>query len=370
MINFTGTSAVVYYLTELSNALSQGNDITIIIPEQAEFENLDPDVSLVKFSFPSGLFRSMLKVFDFSLYKRLTKEINYVNPDIIHITHELRFPFFFAWLVHRNYPVVVTIHEPKPFSLGLIRKILIDKIQLINGKLIAKVSDKVIVHGEQHKRYILQQNIPSGKIEVIPHGEFSFFARYSKGVTKTIQNNILFFGRITSYKGIEYLIQAGKLIEEHIPDVTITIAGEGDFAKYKTLIEGNDRFILCNRFIQDEEVAEFFQKASLVVLPYIDGSQSGIISIAYAFRKPVVATDVGNFSEMVENGETGFIVPPKDSDALAKAIIKLLKDVDLRAKMGENGYRLMRERMQWDKIAEKTLATYVEAVKLWREKNK
>ena len=81
-------------------------------------------------------------------------------------------------------------------------------------------------------------------------------------------------------------------------------------------------------------MGELFQRASIVVLPYIEGSQTGIIPIAYSFKKPVIATNVGSISEVVEDGVTGFIVPPRDSHALADAIIKILKDDDLRKRDG------------------------------------
>jgi len=115
-------------------------------------------------------------------------------------------------------------------------------------------------------------------------------------------------------------------------------------------------------------VAELFEKASVVVLPYIAGTQNSIILIAGAFKKPVVATDVGNFSEMVENGKTGFIIPPKDVNALAQAIIRLLPNDELRREMGENACRMVRENFSWGDIAQKTLEVYKEAIKV-RERN-
>jgi len=352
------------YVSQLSSVLSGTNNVTVMVPNYVDIEKFPRGVEVARFPFPSNVFSAILQTFNPFLLKSLTHEVNRISPDVIHMAFEPRFPFPFAWLLHRKYPVVMTIHEPKPLAVEAIRTFLLNRIQVMDNKLLIKFSDKVIVHGERHRRYLLAQEVPSHKVEVIPHGDFSFYTQYQRSdITPSESSNILFFGRIVSYKGLDYLIEAGKLIKEHIPNVTITIAGEGEFGKYEKLIGQDKTFIILNRFIPDEEVAELFGKASLVVLPYIAGTQSGIITIAGSFKKPVVVTDVGNFSDMVDNGKTGFIVPPKDAYALAEAIIKLLKDDKLRHEMGENAYKVVKEKFSWDDIAQKTLQVYKEAIK-------
>ena len=170
----------------------------------------------------------------------------------------------------------------------------------------------------------------------------------------------MFFGNIVDYKGLEYLIKSELLITEKVSDAKIIIAGQGNFEKYRKLIKHENSFELYNEFVPNEKVVELFQKSKVVVLPYISASQSGVIPIAYAFKKPVVTTNVGCLPEVVDDGKTGFIVPPKDPEALAEAIIKLLKDENLRKEMGENAYKKMKEELSWDKIAEKTLKIYEE----------
>jgi glycosyltransferase involved in cell wall biosynthesis len=101
-----------------------------------------------------------------------------------------------------------------------------------------------------------------------------------------------------------------------------------------------------------------------VVLPYIDASQSGIIPLAYSFKKPVVVTDVGSIPESVDDGVTGFIVPPKDPAALAEAILKLLEDEKLRRTMGENGYRKLKSELSIDIAAKEILKVYIKALEI------
>jgi glycosyltransferase involved in cell wall biosynthesis len=109
-------------------------------------------------------------------------------------------------------------------------------------------------------------------------------------------------------------------------------------------------------------VTKLFQEASLVVLPYIDGSQSGVIPMAYAFSKPVVTTNVGSLPENVDDGITGYIVPPRDSQKLAEAIIDLLINSEKRKKMGMNAFKKTQEELAWKNIATKTLEIYKKAL--------
>ena len=111
-------------------------------------------------------------------------------------------------------------------------------------------------------------------------------------------------------------------------------------------------FIVINRYIPYREGAKLFQRCSVVVLPYIEGSQSGVVFPAYAFKKPVVVTDVGSLPEIVDDGITGFVVSPRDPRALAEKIILLLENEKLRRKMGKNAYKKLKTDLSWDKISE------------------
>ena len=109
-------------------------------------------------------------------------------------------------------------------------------------------------------------------------------------------------------------------------------------------------------------MCELFQKASVVVLPYLEATQSGVIPIAYNFGKPVIVTDVGSIREVVENGKEGFVIPPRDMKALAVAIVKILSDDGLRDHMGQNAYQKINTELSWGTIAKQTLEAYKLAV--------
>ena len=99
-----------------------------------------------------------------------------------------------------------------------------------------------------------------------------------------------------------------------------------------------------------------------MVLPYVEASQSGVVLTAYGFKKPIVVTNVGSIPEIVDNNVTGLIVPPKNAEYLAEAIIKLLLDVNLRKRMGENGFTKLRTELSFDEIVKKTISVYEKAV--------
>ncbi|NQE52738.1 Trehalose synthase, partial [ANME-1 cluster archaeon GoMg3.2] len=195
------------------------------------------------------------------------------------------------------------------------------------------------------------------------------FKIYEKEDLKEDGNLILFFGRVYKYKGLEYLIKAEPLITKEVPEAKIVIAGTGEgFKKYENMMIHRDNFIVHSRYISYKEGAKLFQRCSLVALPYIDASQSGVIPTAYGFKKPVVVTKVGSIPEIVDDGLTGFIVPPKNPEALADAIIKLLKDEKLRKKMGENAYKKLKTDLSWDKIAEETIEVYKKAINEYKNR--
>ncbi len=117
-----------------------------------------------------------------------------------------------------------------------------------------------------------------------------------------------------------------------------------------------------NGFIPDARVADYFRRASVVVLPYTEASQSGVIPMAYSAAKPVVATTVGGLPEMVEVGHTGYLVPPRDVKQLAEAITCLLLDASLRRQMGANGKRKIEAECSPDVVVRKTIDVYRRAI--------
>ena len=349
------------YTIQLANALSQNEEALLTLNVGAtglakeHLEAIDKKVNLYLLVGRKPLCHPA----NLLTLKRFIKKMNTFKPDVVHLQGSI--PLLALLPFPKRYPLVITFHDVK-LHIGEESR-WIDFIRYCARKC----ADEIIVHGEKLKEQMVKEyHLPSEKVHAIHIGEHEVapFKKYEGEEVKEDGNLILFFGRIWEYKGLEYLIKAEPIITKEVPNAKIVIAGAGEnFRKYEEMM-GNRRgnFIVHNYRIPYKEGAELFQRCSVVVLPYIEASQSGVVPTAYGFKKPVVVTDVGSIPEVVDDGETGFIVPPRDSEALAEAIIRLLKDEKLRKEMGENAYKKLKEDVAWDKIAEKHIEVYKKAL--------
>ncbi|MFB0527469.1 MAG: glycosyltransferase family 4 protein [bacterium] len=352
----------IEYTIQLAEGLSRLEDVILMVPQHKQGwfigwfrEVLEDNVNIEPYYQPRLRYPTNL----IALYG-IIKKINRFNPDIVHLQGEHPWFNLILPLLKRKYPLVNTVHDVV-LHVGDTKS---RKIPSFVHKLSMRYADEIIVHGERLKKEMMEKsNRPASNIHVIPRGVNSIYRRFIKSNVEEEDHLILFFGRIWEYKGLRYLIEAEPLITEKVPTAKIVIAGIGeDFRKYVKMMVHKEKFIIHNQIIPNEMVAELFQRASVVVLPYIEASQSGIVPLAYAFKKPVVVTSVGSIPEVVDNGKTGYIVPPKDPHRLAEAIIELLRNKKKRREMGENGYKKTEDELSWDNIAVKTIQVYKKAL--------
>ncbi len=145
------------------------------------------------------------------------------------------------------------------------------------------------------------------------------------------KNVILFFGYVRGYKGLMNLLEAFPLIQERVQNAHLLVVGEyyDDPKPYRDAIQrlGIGASVTeVAKYVANEDVHLYFESANVAVLPYNGATQSGILSIAYGFAKPVVVTNVGGLAELVDEGKTGFVVPPHDREKLAEAVIRYFTD--------------------------------------------
>lgn len=349
IVNFYGKGGMLYYAVALANALCRRCDIRLVLPrkEPGFYKGIDQKIMLVEVDVPEDFSRANLLRLPFyaAALPGLIRKILKPQPDIVHFTNEnIWLTTLIPFMDCRR--LVWTLHDPLPHSGDSLRK-------KMATNLLARSSSKIFVHYKFNFEMAQTQGYEASKLVVIPHGDYSFYEKYvRRGVIPG--RMVLFWGRIRPYKGIETLVDCLKYLPD---DVQVVIAGQGAGA-YELAAARDGRIRLIDKFLSEEEIAQLCQECSVVATPYTDASQSGIVPVAYAFSRPVVATNVGALPEQVEDGVTGLLVQPGDPKALAEAIDKLLRNPHMAASMGIAGFRKSHSDMSWDSIAQTVCETY------------
>lgn len=357
-------SGCIEYSICLANSLSQQVDVDFYYSgsyvksrDESILELIDKKVKKIEIN--NYRTRSLRNLYDYML---LARRMN--SYDIVHVQAGSIWLHLFKKLIKT--PMVCTVHDPtQHFGTPKLNKIYQDIAQ----KVMVSQSNKIIVHGNQLKNDLIDfYKRKSEDVFIIPHGEFSFYNRWDARIKDAAADNtekkILFFGEVRKNKGLEYLIKAEKYISEKVHNYKIVIAGkffdepENNYKYYESMILNKDKFVIIDRYIPNDEVGKLFKESTIVVLPYISASQSGILPIAFAYGKPVVATNVGSLREVLENNKAGFLVPPCNPLELANALSDLLLDDKKCHQFGEYAKKLANDTLSWDKIALKTIDVY------------
>lgn len=236
-----------------------------------------------------------------------------------------------------------------PFA-GLLKKLSV---------YVLKDADMIIAVSKEQKNIASKLGVPENKIRIIPNGVDS--KNFSQEVKETNDFRILYVGRLVQEKGLGYLLEAMKSIIDELPDASLTIVGEGikkaDLEKHvqELGIREKVRFLGAK---PHEEIPHYLEDADVFVLPSLSEGLALVILEAMACGKPIVATNVGGIPDLVVDEETGLLVPPKDSKALAEAIKRILRDDDLRLKISKNSRKRIEERFDWDIICDETTSVY------------
>ncbi len=249
-------------------------------------------------------------------------------------------------------PLVLTAHdilprEPRPGQLWAQRRLY-------------ERFDAIVVHSEHGRaRLIGELGVQAQRVHVIGHGAFEHLAGppvENASCAPPFQTDapvVLCFGLMRPYKGIDVLLRAWRGIED--AELWIVGAPRMDIAALRSQAPANVRFV--PRFIGDDELPAYFRRADLVVLPYREIDQSGVLFTALAFGKALLLSDVGGFPELAATGAARTF-PAGDSDALRRALRELLDDGGARAALAERARAVARERYSWAAVARSTLALY------------
>lgn len=247
----------------------------------------------------------------------LLKKKKYDCIDII--TQNESFSVMGDYLKHEN--VIRSFHEilknhfTNDSLLPIVQQAILhnDNIRVFSDKSASDILEKV------------GSSFDKNNLFTVPFGLFNSYSEFGDIVIPEIEELdkfVLFFGQIHPYKGLPNLYEAVKLINENGGNVKVVVAGRGN-DNCLDKIKADSHFVLINRFISNDELAYLIRKCRMVVCPYLSVSQSGIPQTAFVFSKPIVASNLGAFAELIIPNETGLLVNPKDLKGLSNAIEQL-----------------------------------------------
>lgn len=233
-------------------------------------------------------------------------------------------------------------------------------------KWMVRTSHSIVVPGSKHREYFLQLGSDPKKIFLMPNvsnqtgqkddPEKAAYLRRKMGLEN--KKIVMYVGRLIKRKGVQYLLQALEKIKTE--NVMLLILGDGECEdELKSMVKElglADKVIFTGNIAQ-EELVSYYIMSDLVVVPSITHGIGDpwvlVLNEAMYFKNPVIATDaVGAASDMIDEGKNGFIVPEKDSPALARAMDKILEDDGLRLKMGQKSCEIINDQFRYTNMVE------------------
>jgi D-inositol-3-phosphate glycosyltransferase len=377
----TGCVDPHYQLDLISGIVAQGIEVDLIGDNDMEYgaRQWEEQVRIYNFGGNqrpgASLMEKIRRILRY--YLKLTAYAAKTKTKIFHLQWPYKFEFFDRTLLNIYYKIlgkklIFTAHN---VDAG-IRDGKSTRINRLSLLYMYRCVDHIIVHTEKMKIQLVEEfNVSNDKISVVPYGVTNAVpktqmtgheARKSLGI-RDDEKVMLFFGNITPYKGLEYLITALKYLRRY-ENLRLIIAGKvgrdrGYLERIRNLIHEEqlgDRIVMKIGFVPDSDIEVYFKTADVLVLPYKYIFQSGVLFMAYAFGLPVVAADVGSLREDVVEGETGYLCTPQDPRDLASKLelyfeSDLFRDLDSRrSAIGEYA----QEKYSWGTIGARTKAVY------------
>lgn len=314
-------------------------------------------------------FRIMNRNISLNLFLGSTKyQVDIIHAHLSNSFNEFAIP---RYTKRKNIPLVVKYHGDPERNLGgfiyktgvfFYAKYILNKV-LSYADIIISPSEYYIDESRFLGKY-------RDKIVVIPYGinikEFDI--PYSKDECREKlglpidEDMILFVGNLSPYKGPKILVKAMQKIIKKVPNTKLIFVGSGRMKEELQMLSkklGVEKYVKFAGFAEGNLKTMYYRAADVFCLPSTMSTESfGIVNLeAMACSVPIVASKMGGIPAVVRDGENGLLVPPKDSDALADAIIYLLENEDVRKRMGKNGSEKV-ENYSWEKIAEETERLY------------
>ena len=249
----------------------------------------------------------------------------------------------------QGFPICITYHEVLQELVG--KEILRPPVEET-----LKFGTPIIVHSQNTANKLVaatQDRSSKSRIHVISFGAFESYLSYGEGEKPEglPKDYLLYLGHVHPYKGLKFLYEAVELIDDKLGNVKIVVAG-GGYDPVINKMKENPRFMVYNHFISNAELVGLIRNCLSVICPYIAASQSGLVQTAMVWSKPVIATKVGAFTEVIRDGENGLLCDPSSSQSLADMIERFLTSDHHFCKY------LVPDSLEWNGIADKYIQLF------------
>lgn len=296
-------------------------------------------------------------------YVTTAKAINKYSPDVLIIPYWMSFlaPAFgvVCRLLKKSIKIVALVHNAIPHEKRFFDKSF--------AKFFFGRCDAFVVLSNSVEKD-LKKIIPDARILLTPHPIFDHYVEKIDRKTAcatlniaTNKKNILFFGLIREYKGLDLLIEAMSFMSD---DYQLVIAGESyeDFGKYQDLIGKSplkSNIKVFEQYIPDEMVTILFSAADVLILPYKSATQSGVVAAAYQLETPIIATNVGALGHELYNAKTGLVAPEVTADCIATTIRQFFSNPSKQAEYLTN-IKNEKKRLSWENMAKSLESFFTE----------
>ncbi|MCI9262884.1 MAG: glycosyltransferase family 4 protein [Eggerthellaceae bacterium] len=245
--------------------------------------------------------------FAFKTVRKIVDRLMKDRVDVVYFESVHLWNLFVVLLLPKKITVISTIHDVIPHDGSKAVSTLQRALCKLSDQIVVKSRSSVDVLADQYK-------IPKRKVKYLPI--WHSFPNYQSPGNMT--NVFLFFGRLKKYKGVHFLPE----IVQKCPCAHFVIAGEADEYSRPLVkeLELYDNVTVVDGVINPDTMDRLFKNCAWVILPYLSATQSGVVVDSYERSRPVIAFEVGNLSEQVRDGETGFLVPEGDLEAFSSRI--------------------------------------------------
>jgi len=370
--DFAYPGGVTNHISYLEHHFTKmGHEVKIIAPASKAVSNLGDRFILIGKPRPIPVSGSIARItISPWLSSRIKATLDQEKFDVIHL-HEPLMPMLCTTVLRlSNRPNMGTFHASGARSWYNYGTPL---AKLLLSKWFRKLDGKIAV--SELAMDCINKHFP-GYYNIIPNGvDLEHFSPDVSPIEEFRDGklNILFAGRLEKRKGLNYLLKAYQQVKQEVPDSRLIIVGPGIRLrrKYEKQVKRSDlKDVVFVGYVSDDELPRYYKTADIFCAPATGWESFGIILLeAMAVGKPIVASNVEGYASLITHGAEGWLVPPRDEQALAQSLITLLRDEPLRQEMGAKG-RLKAQDFTWENVAQRILDYYTRVLSEspWKER--